>query len=122
MHEMGIIIHLAKTLDQVAEENHLSKIGAVTIEIGEVSGIVTDLFEDAWNYFSKKHPVLTGSELRIETIPAVTHCEGCGENYETVAYGRPKYSGIIRKQYPNTRAKKTSIKSMRSLLRKSQIT
>ena len=46
MHEMGIILHLAKTLDQVAEENHLSKIGAVTIEIGEVSGIVTDLFED----------------------------------------------------------------------------
>jgi len=49
---------------------------------------VTELFEDAWNYFSKKHPVLTGSELRIETIPAVTHCEGCGQNYETVAYGR----------------------------------
>jgi hydrogenase nickel incorporation protein HypA/HybF len=53
----------------------------VTVEIGEVSGIVTDLFEESWNYFSKKHPVLTGSELRIETIPAVTHCEGCGENY-----------------------------------------
>lgn len=88
MHEMGIILHLAKTLDQVAEENHLSKIGSVTIEIGEVSGIVTELFEDAWNYFSKKHPVLTDSVLRIETIPAVTHCERCGQNYETVTHGR----------------------------------
>lgn len=88
MHEMGIIIHLVKTLDEVAETNHLKKIGAVTMEIGEVSGIVTDLFEDAWAYFTKKNPVLKGSELRLETIPAITFCEGCGQNYETVAHGR----------------------------------
>ncbi|MFR6411722.1 MAG: hydrogenase maturation nickel metallochaperone HypA [Angelakisella sp.] len=26
--------------------------------------------------------------LKIETLPAVTHCEGCGENYPTVRHGR----------------------------------
>ena len=99
MHEMGIILNLAKTLDQVAEENHLSKIGAVTIEIGEVSGIVTDLFEDAWNYFSKKHPVLTGSELtgsrRFPLSPTardagrITRLSRTGGSVHTAEAGRP---------------------------------
>ena len=88
MHEMGIIVHLAKTLDQLAVDNQLSRIGSVTVQVGEVSGIVTDLFTEAWDYFTKKDPVLEGSELRLETIPALTYCDSCGRNYETVKYGR----------------------------------
>ena len=88
MHEMGIVIHLAKTLDELAEEHHITKIGSVTLSVGEVSGIVNDLFIDAWEYFKKKHPILSDSELRMEVIPAVTHCDGCGEDYETVAHGK----------------------------------
>ena len=83
---MGIIVHLAKTLDELALQNSLSRIGSVTMQIGEVSGIVTDLFTDAWDYFTKKHPVLEGSQLKLETIPAVTYCDGCGKTYETVTY------------------------------------
>ena len=74
MHEMGIVIHLAKTLDELAEEHSITRIGSVTLSVGEVSGIVEDLFIDAWNYFRKKHPVLHEAELKIEQIPAVTHC------------------------------------------------
>ncbi len=88
MHEMGIVIHLAKTLEQTAAEENLSKISSVTLEVGEVSGIVTDYFEDCWNYFRKRHPVLSEASLRIEQIPAVTWCDGCKKTYETVKYGR----------------------------------
>lgn len=88
MHEMGIVIHLAKTLDELAEEHSITRIGSVTLSVGEVSGIVEDLFIDAWNYFRKKHPVLHEAELKIEQIPAVTHCDGCGEDYETVPHGK----------------------------------
>ena len=85
---MGIVLHLAKTLDETAKEQHITKIGSVTLEVGEVSGIMTDLFTDAWDYFKKKHPVLSESQLKLETIPAVTYCSGCGKNYETVRYGK----------------------------------
>ena len=88
MHEMGIVLHLAKTLEETAQEEHIVKIGSVTLQVGEVSGIMTDLFTDCWDYFKKKHPVLSESELRLETIPAVTFCSGCGKNYETVRYGK----------------------------------
>jgi hydrogenase nickel incorporation protein HypA/HybF len=88
MHEMGIVLHLAKTLDETAEENHLTAIGKVVLQVGEVSGIMTDLFIDAWNYFKVRHPVLMESELVLETIPAVTWCDNCKQTYETVKYGK----------------------------------
>ena len=88
MHEMGIVIHLAKTIEDICAENHVTKLGSVTLSVGEVSGIVTELFTDAWDYFSKKHPILQDSELKLETIPAVTYCESCEKTYETVRYGR----------------------------------
>ena len=101
MHEMGIILHMANMLDETAKEQNLTKIGyceekpmpeigigSVTLEVGEVSGIMTDLFVDCWNYFKVKHPVLAESELKLVTIPAVTFCGSCGKTYETVRYGK----------------------------------
>ena len=88
MHEMGIILHLAKTLDETAEQEKLEKISAVTLQVGEVSGIMTDLFTDCWNYFRVRHPVLAECELVLETIPAATWCDSCKRTYETVKYGR----------------------------------
>ena len=77
MHELGIIIHISKTLKEVAEENEVTKIGSVTLEIGEVSGIVPEYLLDCWDYYRKKSDLLSESELRIETLPAVTMCENC---------------------------------------------
>ena len=88
MHELGIVMHIAKTLDELAEENHLSKIGSVTLQVGEVSGIITDYFTECWDYFKKRHPVLTESVLKLETIHAITFCEDCKQEYDTVRYGR----------------------------------
>ena len=33
MHELGIIVHITKTLTGVAEENRLSEIASVTLEV-----------------------------------------------------------------------------------------
>ena len=57
MHELGIIVHIAKTLDQVAAENELKKIGSVTLDIGEVSGIVPEYLTECWEFYRKKNPL-----------------------------------------------------------------
>ena len=88
MHELSIVTHVAKSLDELAEENELTKIGSVTLQVGEVSGIITDYFVECWDYFKKKHPLLKESVLKLETIKAVTFCENCKKEYETVKYGR----------------------------------
>lgn len=88
MHEMGIILHLAKSLEETAAEQKIKKITRVTLEVGEVSGIMTDYFTDCWNYFRSRHPVLDTAELDLKTIPAVTFCGACEKTYPTVQYGR----------------------------------
>ncbi|MBQ5956979.1 MAG: hydrogenase maturation nickel metallochaperone HypA [Clostridia bacterium] len=88
MHEMGIVLHIAKTLNETAEEEKITKIGSVTLQVGEVSGIITDLFVDCWNYFKVRNEILKDSELKLETLPAVTFCGDCEKTYPTVKYGR----------------------------------
>ena len=88
MHELGIIVHITKTLQNVAKENNLSEIGSVTLEIGEVSTIVPDYLTDCWKYYRKKFPLIEHSELKIEILPATTYCEDCRQTYPTVEFGR----------------------------------
>ncbi|MGN0352274.1 MAG: hydrogenase maturation nickel metallochaperone HypA [Roseburia sp.] len=88
MHELGIIVHVAKSLEGIAAENKLEKIGSVTLEIGEVSGVVPEYLTDCWEYYRKRVPILAESEMKIEMLPAVTFCEHCEKTYETVKHGR----------------------------------
>ncbi|MDD3402156.1 MAG: hydrogenase maturation nickel metallochaperone HypA [Hespellia sp.] len=88
MHELGIIVHISKTLEEIAKENNLTEIGAVTLEVGEVSGIVMEYLVDCWDYFKKEKELLKNSELKAEIIPGVTFCEDCRQTYETVTYGK----------------------------------
>ena len=88
MHELGVVFNIMDTVHEVAAENNVAKVDAVTLRLGEVSGVIPDYLKDCWNWAVKKSDVLTGAELKVETIPAVTHCEDCGEQYETVKYGK----------------------------------
>mgnify|MGYP000781455910 FL=1 len=47
MHELGVVFYVVKDVKKVAEENHVEKVSAVTLEIGEVSGILHDYLTDA---------------------------------------------------------------------------
>jgi len=88
MHELGTVIYIIETLEKIADEQSLSAIGSVTLEVGEVSGIVPDYIKDFWLYARKKSEVLKEAELKIETIDAVTYCEDCGKTYSTVQYAK----------------------------------
>ena len=88
MHELGIVFHIIDTVEQVSAENALEHVNAVVLELGEVSGVLPDYLTDCWRWAADKNELLRGSELKIETLPAVTHCGGCGRDYPTVEHGR----------------------------------
>ena len=88
MHELGIVFHIIRSVEKVAAENDLEKVSAVVLELGEVSGVVPEYLTDCWRWAAAKSELASGSELRIETLPAVTRCGGCGADYPTVAHGR----------------------------------
>lgn len=88
MHELGVVFHIIENIEKIAAENGVKKVAQTTLQIGEVSMIVKEQFEDCWNWAIKKSDVLNGSRLTIETIPAITYCENCKQTYPTVKYAK----------------------------------
>lgn len=88
MHELGIVFYIIRDVKKVAEENDAKHVSAVVMNIGEVSTIIPDYLTDCWRWAADKEELLKGCELRINIIPAITHCDGCGLEYETVKHGK----------------------------------
>ncbi len=88
MHELGIVFHIIKTVERVGEENMLTRVSEVTLELGEVSGVVPKELSDCWKWAVKKTELMKEATLFIETIPALTLCESCQKTYGTIEYGR----------------------------------
>ena len=88
MHELGIVFYIIRDVKQVAEEHHVQHVSAVVMDIGEVSTIVPEYLTDCWRWAADKEEMLKGCELKINLIPAVTHCDGCSSDYPTVAHGK----------------------------------
>ena len=88
MHELGIVYHIIRDVENVARANGVRRVSSVTLLLGEVSGVVSDLLLDAWRWAADKKPVTQGAELVVEPVEAVTHCEACGRDYATVEHGK----------------------------------
>ena len=83
MHELGIVFHIIRTVEDVAKENHIARIQRVTLQLGEVSGVVESYLQDCWKWAAAKSEILPGAALTVEQIPAITLCE------ETAASSTP---------------------------------
>lgn len=88
MHELGIVFSIIDTLEDCARENNLTHIQTVTVNVGEVAGVLSEYFEDAWKWAAEKHDLTRGARLVINVLPAVTVCNVCGKTYPTVEFGR----------------------------------
>lgn len=88
MHELGLVTQVVRTIEEIAQKEKLTKVAVVTLEIGEVSGIIPDYLEDCFRYFIKKSELLQEAALKIEMIPALTYCENCHKTYDTLTYAK----------------------------------
>lgn len=88
MHELGIVFYMIETLEEVGAQNDLTSIRRVTLELGEVSGVLPDYLLDCWRWAADRSELLRGAELEVRQIDAVTVCNGCGRTYPTVAHGK----------------------------------
>ena len=88
MHELGIVFYIIRDVKEAAEEHGVQKVNAVVMNIGEVSTVVPEYLTDCWRWAADKEPLLEGAELKIRKLPAVSYCEDCRTEYETVRFGR----------------------------------
>lgn len=88
MHELGTVMYIIRTVEDCCRENQLTKVASVTLQVGEVSGILPKYLCDCWEWAVKRTEFLKEAALRIEPIEAVTLCTDCGEEYSTVKYAK----------------------------------
>ena len=86
MHELGTIYYVIDTVEQLMAENQLTKVGSITLQVGEVSGIIPEYLQEFWEYARKKTEHFQETELIIEKLEAVTYCQDCGKTYSTMQY------------------------------------
>lgn len=88
MHELGIVFYIIRDVKEVAEQNNVSHVSKVVMNIGEVSTVIPDYLTDCWRWAADKEELLKGCELEVITTKAITHCDGCGKDYPTVEHGK----------------------------------
>ena len=88
MHELGIVMNAVEQVEKAAADNGVQKVVGVTMEIGEVSTVVPELFLDAFNWAKKRTRFLGDAQLEMIIIEGRTYCQACGETYRTTEYGK----------------------------------
>ncbi len=89
MHELGIVFHIIRQVEEIAAANKVKEVKKVTLEIGEVSGVVPSYLEDCWKWAcANRSEYMKSCALEIVTLKASSYCEDCREFYDTVAHGR----------------------------------
>ena len=86
MHELGTIYYVIDTVEKLMVENQLTEVGSITLEVGEVSGIIPEYLMDFWQWARAKTEHFQNTELKIEKLEAVTYCQDCAKTYSTMKY------------------------------------
>ena len=89
MHELGIVFHIIDQVDEIAESNQAKSVKKVTLEIGEVSGVIPKYLNDCWLWaVNNRSKHMKDCELNIITLKGTSYCEDCGETFDTVKHGK----------------------------------
>ena len=80
MHELPVTENILKVVLRHAEEAKAEKIVSVSLRIGELSDIIEEWLQRYFDYLSKDTPA-EGAALRIERVPVIFRCEGCGNSF-----------------------------------------
>lgn len=88
MHELGIVFYVIEEAEKVAAENKVSKITSLTLEVGEVSGVVPSYFEDVYSWAIKKSKYMQECKLNLVILKGISYCKDCKETFDTVTNGK----------------------------------
>ena len=110
MHELGVILEVAKAVEQIALENHIHEVESIVLQIGEISSMIPRYIEECYPA-AVDGTMLEKTRLDIEIIQAVGQCNQCGKSFAIVANeGVCPHCGI--KDWKLIRGKEFTIKEI----------
>ncbi|MCR5716172.1 MAG: hydrogenase maturation nickel metallochaperone HypA [Lachnospiraceae bacterium] len=88
MHELGVVFHVIDNVKEVTKEQGINHVEAVTLQLGTVSSVIPAYLQDCWKWAVGREALMKDCALIIEPIEAITFCEDCKEEYDTIRYGK----------------------------------
>ena len=80
MHELGLSDALLRLVRDIVKKEELTHVEKITLEIGELSGVVPRYMEDCWEAVVDGTEY-AGTKLVIETVPGIASCMDCDEEF-----------------------------------------
>lgn len=80
MHELGIVYEIVDIIKSVVKEQHLKKVDAVVLDVGEASSVVPYYLRECWPAAVDGTP-FEGTRLDIHTLEARAVCLECDHVY-----------------------------------------
>ena len=82
MHEMSLCQGIFDSVVPVAQRNGATKITGITLTIGEMTMVVPDAMEFAFEALSEGDPLLDGATLTMNFVKPKSRCLDCGTEFE----------------------------------------
>lgn len=85
MHELSIISALVKTVEQIMQQEGLTQVETIVLQVGELSGVVPHFVEECYPA-AVYQTSLEQTKLKMEVIPGIVRCLDCGREFSGVQY------------------------------------
>ena len=82
MHEVGIVNGILDTVIRAARGAGASRAVLVTLRIGDMTEVVREALDFAWETFRDEDPLTRGCELAVEEVRPQSECLHCGELFD----------------------------------------
>ena len=82
MHELSLMQGIFDSVVPVARQNNASKITLISLRIGEMTMVVPEAMEFAFEALSESDPLLDGAKLEMEFVKPHSKCFDCGTEFE----------------------------------------
>ena len=79
MHEVGIVNGILDTVIRAARGAGASRAVLVTLRIGDMTEVVREALDFAWETFRDEDPLTRGCELAVEEVHPQSECLDCRE-------------------------------------------
>ena len=97
MHEISLVQAMLQQLSELAVQNQATKVLKITMEIGQMSGVVADSFRFGFEVLSGNDDLVRGVELVIITPPVTYRCTQC--DHLEISSSRPDCCPLCRETF-----------------------
>ena len=85
MHEVGLMQSALALAVEQTESQGLSKIHKISLNVGELSGVVPEALEFAFEFVSAGTPA-EGAQLTLNTVHTLCYCRHCRREFHPMSW------------------------------------